>query len=135
MLHLSLHHLGDAVRSPRLPGAHPNHLDSAAKGRQGVSELVRQHGEELVLSLIGRLELPLEPAPLGDLVKHQDDTLHLVVLVADRGCGVVDGAFGTVPADQDGVVRQGHGDAVPEDLVDGTVGGFAGVLVHDDEDV
>ena len=77
-------------RPPRLLTAWRRSLEdigAVADRRQGVAQLMRQHGQKLVLAVVGLGELAvgfpqrlLGPLPLGDVTHHADD-----------GAGAIDG--------------------------------------------
>jgi hypothetical protein len=66
--------------------------DTAGQGRQRIAQLVRQHGQELVLAAVRflqfarvLLEFDFQLSPLADVAEHHHDTDRLAVSVAD-GC-------------------------------------------------
>ncbi len=83
--------------------------------------------EAIVLQLL--LCLP-EP---GDIPEYQDDADDGSAGVANRGPAIRNTAFGSVPADQGGMIRQPDDDAGLENLLDGVDTGLAGLLVDDTE--
>ena len=111
-------------------------------GGEGGSEFVAEVGEELVLGAVGGFGFGLgeEEAAfgvfvVGEIAEDEDDAVDISVLIADGGAAVVDGDFGAVLADEEGVVGEADGDSGAEYFFDGALDGVAGVLVDDFEDV
>ena len=73
--------------------------------------------------------------PLGDVAEHQHGPDDLSPRAPDRGRGVVERAFGPVPGDEDGVVRQADDDALLQGPQGRVRHRLAGRLVDDAKDL
>ena len=61
-------------------------MNGIADRRERISQLVSQHGEELILLPIGFLERLLDSRPFHDLaLQHQIGALHLQIRLLQRG--------------------------------------------------
>ena len=116
-------------------------VEGGDDGGEGCAEFVAEGGEEAVFGAVGGFGfgLGLEEAAFGVFVfgkiaEDEDDAVDLARLVTDGGTAVVDGDFGAILSDEEGVVGESDDEAGAEDFFDGALDGVAGVFVDDVED-
>ena len=125
--------------APHVPvvGGPPQHRQPPDDRGQGSAQLVREHGEKLVLRP-ARLRFGghlFERLALRRVAEDQHHAHRVFARIADRRAAVVDRQLGPVAPQQDGVVGQADDDAGAQHLEDGTFHRLPRLLVDDAEDV
>ena len=116
-------------------------VEGGDDGGEGCAKFVAEDGDELVFGAVGGFGfgLGLEEAAFdvfmfGEVAEDEDDAVDLAGFVTDGGAAVVDGDFGAVFSDEEGVVGESDDEAGAEDFFDGALGDVARIFVDDVED-